>query len=148
MFKLYFLLLYSFTLFLLLSLLIHALHFNSFVIQSLPFTSPFPLASLLVTQALISTYLSLKPFHLHLSSSKLFLPPISSLSPCLSFFGHSSSLFHFSNYSNSSLYIIFIQALPCTSFNIQALYSSSPVIQGRLSVCLIIQALRSTWYVF
>ena len=73
----------SFTLFLLLSLLIHALHFNSFVIQSLPFTSPFPLASLLVTQALISTYLSLKPFHLHLSSSKLFLPPISSLKPLL-----------------------------------------------------------------
>ena len=73
----------SFTLFLLLSLLIHALHFNSFVIQSLPFTSPFPLASLLVTQALISTYLSLKPFHLHRSSSKLFLPPISSLKPLL-----------------------------------------------------------------
>ncbi len=96
----------SFTLFLLLSLLIHALHFNSFVIQSLPFTSPFPLASLLVTQALISTYLSLKPFHLHLSSSKLFLPPISSLKPLLVI------LWSFKLFFSNSL---FIQTLPCTS---------------------------------
>ena len=89
------------------------------------------MASLLVTQALISTYLSLKPFHLHLSSSKLFLPPISSLKPLfvilwsfklflpllwlfklflvhhlhpsssLYFFQHSSSLSVFAYYSSS-----------------------------------------------
>ena len=108
------------------SLLIHALRFtfsrhshssfyfiSSFTLFilillsfSLPFTSPFPLASLLVTQALISTYLSLKPFHLHLSSSKLFLPPISSLKPLLVI------LWSFKLFFSNSL---FIQTLPCTS---------------------------------